>query len=226
MKNGNFQQTIARIDKLLAKAKASSATIKILCEKGDMEEANAEAFHLEEITEKVVLLTRALPAYTGYPRAKSEVNHIIAHSVPVDIGYTEEGWFSVRIPALLPKKEHGSADYIRQILYPAMQRFFKGKIPYKFDKATIVYRHVFDEERPDRQARDHDNIEVNMTTDIVAMFALVDDSPKHCSHYYRTDVGCEDRTEIYVVPSEELPMLLDAFKMMPREGVKLYETRL
>ena len=129
MKKGNFQQLIVRIDRMLATAKESSETVKILCEKGDMIEANEEAFRLEGITEKVVLMTRALPAYTGYPRARSEVNHIIADAVPIDIGYTESGWFSVRIPLLLPKKEHGSSDYIRQILYPAMQRFFRGRIP-------------------------------------------------------------------------------------------------
>ena len=103
MKKGNFQQLIVRIDRMLAKAKESSETVKILCEKGDMIEANEEAFRLEGITEKLVLMTRALPAYTGYPRARSEVNHIIADAVPIDIGYTESGWFSVRIPLLLPK---------------------------------------------------------------------------------------------------------------------------
>ena len=225
MKKGNFQYTIERIDRMLAKAKDISETVKILCEKGDMTEASEEAFRLEEITEKTVLLTRALPAYTGYPRAKSEVNHIIRETVPIEIGYTEEGWFSLRMPTLLPKKSSGSADYIRQMLYPAMQRFFKGKIPYKYDEATIVFRHVYSEERPDRQARDHDNIETNMVADIVAMFVLVDDSPKHCSHFYLSSVGDADRTEVYVVPKGELCAFLKSEENMSKEGEKLYETR-
>ncbi len=226
MKKGNFQHTIARIDKMLARAKDTSETIRILCEKGDMEEANFEAFRLEEITEKVVLLTRALPSYTGNPRARSEVNAIIRETVPIEIGYTEEGWFSLRMPMLLPHKERGSAGYIRQILYPAMQRFFRGKPLYKSDEAVIVYRHVYTEERPDRQARDHDNIEINMTTDIVAMFALVDDSPEHCSHYYFSALGDSERTEVYVVPKNEFPTFLEAAENFSKEGEKLYETRL
>ena len=224
MKKGNFQQTIVRIDRMLAKAKESSETVRILCEKGDMIEANEEAFRLEEITEKVVLLTRALPAYTGYPRARSEVNLIIAEAVPIDIGYTDDGWFSVRIPLLLPKKEHGSTDYIRQILYPAMQRFFRGKNLKKLDDATVVFRHVYSEDRPERRARDHDNIETNTVSDIVAMFTLVDDSPSHCSHLYISALGNEERTEIYVVPKDELCDFLKREKMMAKEGEKLYET--
>lgn len=223
MKKGNFQQMVTRIDRMLARAKDMSETVRILCEKGDMEEANETAFRLEEITEKVVLLTRALPAYTGYPRAKSEVNHIISETVPITIGYTKEGWFSVRIPMLLPKKEHGSTDYIRQILYPAMQRFFKGKIPKKLDRACIVIRHVYSEDRPERRARDHDNIETRIVSDIVAMYTVVDDSPIYCSHLYLTAVGSDERTEVYVIPQSELPTFMEREEGMPKEGEKLYE---
>ena len=224
MKKGNFQQTVARVDKMLARAKDTSEMIRILCEKGDMEEANEAAFRLEEITEKVVLMTRALPAYTGYPRARSEVNHIIADVVHVDIGYTKEGWFSVRMPMLLPKKEHGSADYIRQILYPAMKRFFKGKATNKLDEAVIVFRHIYTEGKPERRARDHDNIETNMVSDIATMFTIVDDSPKHCSHLYISALGNEERTEVYVIPKDKLCDFWEAEKTMSKEGEKLYET--
>lgn len=224
MKKGNFHQTAERIDRMLVRAKDMSETVRILCEKGDMEEANEAAFRLEEITEKVVLLTRALPAYTGYPRARSEVNRIIADTVPVTIGYTKEGWFSVRMPMLLPKKERGSTDYIRQILYPEMQRFFRGKPLKKLDNACIVIRHVYSEDRPERRARDHDNIETNTVSDIVAMFTLDDDSPKHCSHLYISALGNEERTEIYIVPKDELCDFLKHEGTMPKEGEKLYET--
>ena len=224
MKKGNFQQTVARVDKMLARAKDTSEMIRILCEKGDMEEANEAAFRLEEITEKVVLMTRALPAYTGYPRARSEVNHIIADTVPITLGYTKEGWFSVRMPMLLPKKESGSADYIRQIMYPAMQRFFRGKNSNKLEDAVVVFRYVYSEERPERRARDHDNIETNMVSDIVAMFTLIDDSPKYCSHFSIYALGNEERTEVYVIPNKEFCDFIKLEKEMAKEGEKLYET--
>lgn len=224
MKKGNFRQTAIRIEMMITEAKDVAESLAILCEKGDMAEANEMAFRLEETTEKVVLLTRALPAYTGSQSAKSEVNHIIADVVHVDIGYTKEGWFSVRMPMLLPKKEHGSADYIRQILYPAMKRFFKGKATNKLDEAVIVFRHIYTEERPERRARDHDNIETNMVSDIAAMFTIVDDSPNHCSHLYISALGNEERTEVYVIPKAKLCDFWEAEKTMSKEGEKLYET--
>ena len=78
--------------------------------------------------------------------------------------------------------------------------------------------------RPERRARDHDNIETNTVSDIVAMFTLVDDSPKHCSHLYISALGNEERTEIYIVPKDELCDFLKHEGTMPKEGEKLYET--
>jgi hypothetical protein len=140
------------------------------------------------------------------------------------MGYTKEGWFSVRMPMLLPKKESGSADYIRQNLYPAMQRFFRGKNSNKLEDAVVVFRHVYSEERPERRARDHDNIETNMVSDIVAMFTLVDDSPKYCSHFSISALGNEERTEVYVIPNKEFCDFIQLEKEMAKEGEKLYET--
>ena len=39
----------------------------------------------------------------------------------------------------------------------------------------LVYRHVYDKDYPERNMRDHDNIEINQVTDIVALFTMVDD---------------------------------------------------
>ena len=56
--------------------------------------------------------------------------------------------------------------------------------------------------------RDHDNIEVNMVSDIVAMYVLADDCPSVCSHYYCSAAGEEDRTTVYVVPKQDFPKWL------------------
>ena len=72
--------------------------------------------------------------------------------------------------------------------------------------------------------RDHDNIETNMVTDIVAMYVLPDDHPAVCSHYYCSAAGEEERTEIYIIPKHDFPMWLVEEKTLPDKGVKLYET--
>ena len=131
----------------------------------------------------------------------------------------------MRIPALLPKKASGSADYVRSFLYPAMRRFFQAQPPVRYRDCVLVYRHVYSRDRPERRYRDHDNIEVNMVSDIVALYVMPDDGPKVCAHYYCSASGADDRTEVYVVPKEEFPLWLVTERAMPDQGVKLYETQ-
>lgn len=87
----------------------------------------------------------------------------------------------------------------------------------------MIFRHVYDRQRPERLKRDHDNIEVNKVADIVAMYVLPDDKPKICSHYYCSAAASEDRTEVYVVPKYDFPMWFVEEKAMPDKGVILYE---
>ncbi|MBR4054705.1 MAG: hypothetical protein IKK06_07905 [Clostridia bacterium] len=187
----------------LQRMKEQADAIRWFYDNDNLLESYKQALKLEELSEEAVLLTRVLPAYTGAVNAIVEVDKIVSDTIPVKIGFTAEGWFSVRIPALLPKKASGSADYIRSYLYPAMRRFFEGKPPVRFKDCVIVYRHVYDQSRPEREMRDHDNIEINMVTDIIAMYVLPDDNPAVCSHYYCSAAGCEDRTEVFVIPKRE-----------------------
>lgn len=222
-KKSNFLLTLDKIDAGIKKMQDQSAAARWFYNAGNMENSYERALKLEEASEKSVLLTRVLPAYTGRPVASMEVNNLIALCIPVEIGFTVEGWFSIRMPTLLPKKASGSADYIRSFLYPAMREFFDGKPPIRYKDCVLVFRHVYDRTRPERQMRDHDNIEVNMVSDIVAMYVLPDDNPSVCSHYYCSAAANEDRTEIYVVPKHDFPMWFVGEKAMPDKGVMLYE---
>ncbi len=170
--------------------------------------AYEQALRLEEMAERLVLLTRVLPASTGSDMAKRDVENAMKLCIPVDMGFTTEGWFRLCIPALLPKKGSGSADYIRSFLYPAMQEYFQRKEPVRFMDCVLVYRHVYDRERPERRMRDHDNIETNMVSDIVAMYVMPDDAPSVCSHYECSVMGEDDHTEVYVVPRTDFPQWL------------------
>lgn len=110
-----------------------------------------QALLIEECAEQLTLAARTLPSYIGHPDAEAQVEAILKQEIPVEIGYTKEGWFSVRIPMLLPKKSKGSTDYIRSFLYPAMRDFFVEKPPVRYREAVLIYRHVYDRRRPERQ---------------------------------------------------------------------------
>ncbi len=176
-------------------------------------------------SERLTLLMRVLPAYTGHPGARAKIEEILRETVPVSIGYTQEGWFAAFIPALLPKKSKGNANYYREILYPAMSRFYTGKVPVRYPNCVLVFRHVYDRTRPERQYRDHDNIEVNAVADIIAFYTMKDDHPLRCKHHYCSAAGSEDRTEVYVVPQSEFIDWYTAEKAFPDEGVELLENR-
>lgn len=135
------------LDKIETQDRRLGMTIKNLrCLTGgkSMELTYAMAMKLAEESEKLTLLTRALPAYTGNPRALRDVDAVAAESVPIEAGFTIEGWFCIRLPLLLPKKERGSASYIRGILYPALRNFFQGKAPVRYPESIMIFRHVYE----------------------------------------------------------------------------------
>ncbi len=227
MKTHNtFQKALDKIDAKIQELHEQAFSVRRSYQDGNIKQAYESALRLEEVSEKTVLLTRALPAYTGNPKARLETENLIKLSIPIEIGFTKEGWFSLRIPALLPKKDAGSADYIRSSLYLAMREFFLDSQPVRYNDCVLIYRHIYARDRPERKKRDHDNIEVNMVSDIVAMYVLPDDGPSVCSHYYCSAQGQSDRTEVYVVPQCGFTEWLENEKQMPEQGVKLYEKRL
>ena len=191
--------------------------------RGDVEGAYAAAFEFADQAERLTNVARILPAYTGHPRAKEMMEDAVQSVFPVEIGFTSEGWFCMRIPALLPKKNKGSPAYIADPLYPAMKRFWHGKPPMRYPHNVTVFRHVYSRDRPERHYRDHDNIELNSVMDAVALYVMADDSPMRCRHYYCSAPGGGDRTEVYVIPRDEFFRWLEQEDHIPDEGVKLYE---
>lgn len=223
MPQSDFLRAVERAASLLRKTQSALDQTRGLTEAGDMAGAYESAFAFADRAERLTLLARALPAYTGHPKAAERTEALLEEAVPVELGFTGEGWFCLRIPALLPKKGSGSPSYIRDFLYPAMRRFFAGKLPCAYPDSVLIFRHIYDRRRPERAWRDHDNIEVNLVADVVALYLLPDDAPRRCAHYYCSAAGDQDRTEVYVVPCDELMAWLYAVKAGGLEGVDLLE---
>jgi len=177
--------------------------IQALAENGQLEEANEEAFGFAFAAEKLMVQIRNMIAYSGHPNATETLNELILKTVPVSIKYTPEGWFMMTMPALLPERKRGSMDYLRGYLYPFLERFMEENPRRSFGKSVIVFRYVYDHERPERQFRDHDNYEINTVVDAVAFYLLPSDGPMHLEHFYCTAPGQADGTEVYLVPQED-----------------------
>lgn len=219
-----FTQTLDRIEQLLVSMTKRVEKIRQLSEAGMYQACQVQLLRLEESAERLALLTRALPCYTGARSAPEDVLQIIKDVIPVKIGFTEEGWFCLQIPRLLPRKESGSVNYLRGFLLPAMEEFFCNKPLIRYPKCVLIYRHVYVKDYPERQYRDHDNIEINLVSDTVALYTMPDDNPLVCNHFYCSAAGDSERTEVYVVPQESFAQWLRREKNMPDEGVVLFET--
>ncbi len=219
----SFVHLLDKIEAQDRKLDMALKNVRSLSDSENMELAYSAALKLAEDSEKMTLLTRSLPAYTGNPRAARDVDAVVEKVVPVEVGFTIEGWFCVRLPLLLPKKEEGSASYIRGILYPVLRDFFRDKEPIRFPESVMIFRHVYDVDRPERRYRDHDNIELNMVSDAIAMYVLDDDAPYCCDHFYCSAASTWERTEIYVVPAMDFTRWLMLEYLIPDEGVMLHE---
>lgn len=208
MMKDNFSGLLDRIRGKLVNLSKRAEETRIVYDTGNLLAAYDAALHLEEQAEKTLLLIRALPAFTGNPRAVRDVEKQISATIETHICFTAQGWFYIKIPALLPKKGSGSADYIRSFLFPAMRDFFMGRDPVRYDDCIVIFCHIYARNRPERRKRDHDNIEINMVTDVVSLYVLPDDNPDVCSLYQTSMMGEENMTEIYVVPRGDFPAWL------------------
>ena len=226
MVTDKFENTLNRIESIIPKMQDDCLYIQHCLSFGKHKEAYAYCFELAKKAESLALLARVLPCYTGNPRAAIDIEKCIEEVVPVEMGFTKEGWFSVRIPKLLPKKGSGNVNYIRGILWPAFRRFFEEKELVRYENCVLIYRHVYGPRYEKRYMRDHDNIETYMISDMIAAYVLRDDSPYLCSNYDCTAEGESERTEVYVVPNTDFVDWLNHEKTMPKEGVKLYEKKL
>jgi len=176
--------------------------------------AYEKAFDFAYESEKLTLLAREIPAYTGHPGAKERMDAQVAKAIPISIELTSEGWIKMVIPALLPRKERGNQEYIRDNLYPAMKRFMEKRPPVRFPKSVIIFRHVYNRQRPERLYRDHDNIELNAVVNVIALYLLRSDGPQHLEHYYCAACGESDSTEVYLVPQDDF----DRFRVALKSG--------
>ena len=209
-----FKDQLLTAQRRLKKVQATLAKTLLFEEGKRYELAYEQAFDFAYEAEKLTLLAREIPAYTGHPKARERMEEQVANTIPISIELIPEGWLKAVIPALLPRKECGNQDYIQENLFPAMRRFMQSRPPFHFGKSVIVFRHVYNHERPERLLRDHDNIELNAVVNVIALYLLRSDGPKWLEHYYCAARGETDSTEVYLVPQDDF----DGFRVALKSG--------
>lgn len=204
-----FVKDLETAQSLLNRAQKSLDEINLCLKRNDIFWAITESYNYEMLSEKIVNNARLLPIASGLPKAKDIVVNNIIKGNNVLVEYTEENWFHINFPALLPKKEQGNPSYIRTTVQSALKVFFTNnkKRPLQND-CVMIFQHNYNKERPEREFRDHDNIELNAIVDLVALYALIDDAPMKCKHFYCSRISDHDSTDVFLVPSKDFILWL------------------
>ena len=111
-----FLDTMGKIVRLEKRLQEQLASIQWFCENGSTYEVYLHSLNMEETAERLVLLTRALPAYTGVPNAKLEVERRIKDCIPVEIGLRRRAGF-VSASRLCFQKSRAGRRIISALFY-------------------------------------------------------------------------------------------------------------
>ena len=220
----SFQNTLLALEEKLRRIQTLDRTVRQAATLEEETVAYRMAEQLAEACEQAVLLARSLPACTGRPHVFWEGGPERESPTPVEMGFTKEGWFSLRMPMLLPKKESGSAAYVRMLLLPRCAG--SSRKAALADQPLCVGLPPRLRQRPprsglagSRQHRDQHGLGLcGPLCDGGRLSAA-------CSHYECSAKGTEERTEIYVVPEGEFAKWLLSEKTMQEEGVALLRNR-
>lgn len=193
----DFEQILKSVNKSHKDISKSLNLLESFKSSCDYEKVISESLHLAKISENLTEATRLLPIFTGCPTIKSNIDKIIIDGFNVKID-TKKEFVHIHCNSLLPKKESGRAGYVRASMVTAFDEYQK-KYNIKIINEPVVLVFIHNYARKERMWRDHDNIEVNVVVDAIALYFLSDDTSKLCDHLYFSREANEDGTDIYIV---------------------------
>ena len=129
--NSIFMKTSSRALGILTQLHSETAQAMYAYTVGRQQEANEMALSNAILAERLIGCYRVIPTLLGSPHARKNVEQIMQDEIPIEIGFTADGWFSLRIPRLLPRKERGkgSVEYIRGFWGLPCSVFSKRSLP-------------------------------------------------------------------------------------------------
>ena len=100
--NSIFMKTSSRALGILTQLHSETAQAMYAYTVGRQQGANEMALSNAILAERLIGCYRVIPSLLGSPHARKNIEHIMQDEIPVEVGFTEDGWFSLRIPRLLP----------------------------------------------------------------------------------------------------------------------------
>lgn len=89
MAQSDFGRALSGAERRMERAAMELARTRRLLEREDMAGAFGSAFAFSAEVEKLALLARVLPAYTGHPKAAELTEQMLLDTVPIEMGYDQ-----------------------------------------------------------------------------------------------------------------------------------------
>lgn len=139
------------------------------------------------------------------------------------VEFTTEGWLSLLLPAMLPKRADGDRSrFLAGLLRNAIRREYQETLPPKFRTCVLVYEHIYDISRSHRFI-DHDNLELKHCQDVLEAAFLVNDTSSLCSAFQCSHRGENDSTRIWILTPEQFPEWLKCYPECWKNGTEIMQ---
>lgn len=170
-------------------------------------------------SERAAAQLRQFAAATLSPDRTRADNIHTATEMSAAVEITREGFLSLRLPVMLPKRsDEDRSRYLAGVLREALRKEYCHQLPPKFGACVLVYEHIYDLSRS-RRFVDHDNMELKHCQDVLEAAFLTNDTAALCSAFQCSHKGERDSTRIWILTPEQFPEWLsthtDCWKTAP-----------
>lgn len=215
------------LDRALQKARCLVEDLKFIRDihREDRDEV-AYGFTLAtvESAEDFALRVRELAKSQKIPDSEPEIQRVIDTAYKVEIGFTKDGYFCMRIPRLIPGMNGYSMRYLERSLSWRLEQFWKNRAALGKYKHIIIFRHVYAYRHPAWECYVPAEGEIDCVLRLVLKNVCHEYYASNFKHYHCCALGEDECTEVYVVPIDDFPKWLDQEANIPPTGWKLYES--
>lgn len=177
-----------------------------------------------ESAEEFALQVRQLARSQKIPDSELEIQRMVDAVYKVELGFTQDGYFCMRFPRLIPGMEGRSMLYLKKNLSVHLEKFWENRGGMRNYQHLIIFRHVYTYRHPAWERYVPADAEVDCVMRLVLRNVCHEYFAANFKHYHCCAMGEVECTEVYVVPLEDFPKWLEQEPNIPPAGWKLYDS--
>lgn len=176
--------------------------IRKMHREGQDEMVYSFTLRMVEAVENMTRNARELVLSQRTPTGEKDVKRIVDENYKIEMGFTKEEWFCLRMPLIISKKNGYSVKYVENRIRAALEDFwnYRPRIGFSYDKAVVVFHHMYGRKRNLWEHCVPADNEVDCVIRMIFEYVLHQLFPISFRHYHCCSFGEEELTEVYVMP--------------------------